>query len=87
MLKYAKSRALLQRFSEIFPKVNKYTDDLKLNLDLFGQTKYDARALGVIIGDFKCWKRIELHSEQCGTKESEVKRYYMNTQRVKEMRR
>ena len=87
LVRYAKQRALLQRFNDIFPKVNKYTEDLKLNLDLFGQTKYDARALGVIIGEFKCWKRVERHSGECGTKESEVKRYYLNTQRVKEVRK
>lgn len=61
------------------------TDEIKQCLDLYGQTKHDGKAIGIILGEFTRMRTIELWSDGCiGPLEKEIERYYANTQRIKD---
>ena len=64
----------------------KNTEELKICVDLFGQTKYDGKAISLILQDFQCFRMIQLFSDHCmsPSSESEINRYYINTQRIKD---
>jgi hypothetical protein len=58
--KYKKQKALVERFSELMPKVIKHgIDEVRQCLDLFnGLNKNDGRVLGIIIGEYNCMRTI-----------------------------
>jgi len=60
---------------------------VRICLDLFGQSKYDGRVIGIILSDFLCFKTVEFWSEACGPKVQEISRFYINTQRIKELKK
>lgn len=64
----------------------KYQDDVRICLDLFGQTKYDGKVIGMILSEFLCFKTVEMWSEACGPKIQEISRFYINTQRIKALK-
>lgn len=64
----------------------KYQDDVRICLDLFGQTKYDGKVIGIIFSEFLCFKTVEMWSEACGPKIQEISRFYINTQRIKALK-
>jgi hypothetical protein len=36
----------------------KNTEDMKVCVDLYGQTKHDGKVLGIMIGEFQCYSAI-----------------------------